>query len=61
MCNCNKNRSAASARRAPQPTSGGKFVLVTREGENMQYGSQLEADAANARNGYTGIVKPAGA
>lgn len=61
MCNCGKNRAAQS-----RPYSGGattstqQFSLVNRDGSTQSFGSRLEADAANARAGYTGIVKPLG-
>ena len=62
MCNCNKGRQAARPR-----TYGGstgqtqEFALVKRDGTTVKYGSRLEADAQNARDGYSGIVKPVGA
>jgi hypothetical protein len=57
-CNCGKNRQqAAQPRRA---SSGGtqQFALVKRDGSKEEFGSRLEADAANVRSGYTGVVKP---
>lgn len=61
-CNCGKNRTANQARRSTSTTSGAtqSFALVTN-GSKVEYGSKLEADAANARQGYTGIVKPVSA
>ena len=62
MCNCGGRRSAAQPR-----TYGGsssttqQFSLVSRDGTTKTFGSRLEADAENARAGYTGIVKPVGA
>lgn len=61
-CNCNKNR--ASARRYPGTVgvSGSatqEYTLVSTSG-TQTFGSKLEADAANARIGYTGVVKPKG-
>lgn len=62
MCNCGKNRAAAAARSygAPAATTQ-SFALVKRDGTRQEYGSRLEADAENARTGYTGVVKPVGA
>lgn len=61
MCNCGKNRQAAQPRRyAPsnvQGTATQSFSLTLRDGTTTGYGSRLEADAANARAGYTGIVR----
>lgn len=62
MCNCGKNRAASSARTYGSPTASTQsFALVKRDGTRTEYGSRLEADAENARTGYTGIVKPVGA
>jgi hypothetical protein len=62
MCNCGKNRAAAQPRRVAAATTGTtqSFSLVTRDGTTQKFGSRLEADAENARLGYTGIVKPIG-
>lgn len=67
-CGCRKPRRG----RAPAPQSGPKvapppqqrsqnqqFVLTTRTGSTLRFGSRLEADAANARQGWTGTVRPA--
>lgn len=57
-CGCNKGTSG------PRRYSGSEkqeFSLVLRDGTVQRFGSRLEADAANARAGYTGIVKPVGA
>lgn len=57
-CNCRK--SGANQPRRTGSTSSGttqSFALITN-GSKVEYGSKLEADAANARQGYTGIVKP---
>lgn len=62
MCNCNKNKSSAQPRRMVQSSSTTQeFSLVSRDGSVQKFGSRLEADAANVRAGYTGIVKPVGA
>lgn len=62
MCNCRKGRNPAQPRRlATGSTSTQSFSLVSRDGTTQKFGSRLEADAANARAGYTGIVKPVGA
>lgn len=65
-CNCGKRRAQAQARRYTPNSSttvrSGKsdglvFSLILRDGTEQRFGSRLEADAANARAGYTGIVK----
>ena len=59
-CNCGNKSSAAQARRLSSgPTQS--FVLIKPDNSKQTFGSRLEADAANARAGYTGIVKPLGA
>lgn len=35
------------------------FNLVFMDGTVQTFGSRLEADAANARSGYQGVVQPA--
>lgn len=62
---CGKNRAAAQTRRYAQATgSNGKaeqaFTLLFRDGRTQHFGSRLEADAENARQGYTGIVRQNG-
>jgi hypothetical protein len=58
-CNCGKNRQqAAQPRRAVASGSTQQFALVKRDGSKEEFGSRLEADAANVRAGYTGVVKP---
>jgi hypothetical protein len=63
MCNCGKGRASASRPRTySSPTSATQsFSLVKQNGETVKFGSRLEADAQNARDGFTGIVKPVGA
>jgi hypothetical protein len=62
MCNCGKKRAASRPRSYGTPTAQTQeFSLVKRGGETVKFGSRLEADAANARDGFTGIVKPVGA
>lgn len=56
-CGCNKGTTGA---RRYDGTAKQEFSLVLRDGTVQRYGSRLEADAANARAGYTGIVKPVG-
>lgn len=34
------------------------FSLQLRDGRRMTFGSKLEAEAENVRQGYTGIVRP---
>jgi hypothetical protein len=60
MCNCGKNRASASRPRTYGTPTGQtqQFALVKSGGETVKFGSRLEADAQNARDGYTGIVKP---
>lgn len=67
-CNCGKNRQAARPRTyggtAKSGTSGTAtqaFSLILPGQEPQGFGSRLEADAANARAGYTGIVRQNGA
>lgn len=60
MCNCGKNRAAQPRRVGATTQSVQQFSLVGRDGRTQQFGSRLEADAENARSGYTGIVKPVG-
>jgi hypothetical protein len=57
MCNCGKKRAAQPRTYGPITQS---FSLVKRDGTTQSFGSRLEADAENARLGYTGIVKPVG-
>lgn len=57
MCNCNKPKPK------PQPSGSGRsqeFALI-RPGQTQpqRFGSRLEADAANVRNGRDGKVEPA--
>lgn len=59
-CNCGKNRATAAQPRTFVGGSTTKYALIERDGSRTEYGSRLEADAANARSGYTGIVKPVG-
>jgi len=60
-CGCGKRREAAQARRYPPTvtTEGATqaFSLILRDGSVQSFGSRLEADAANARAGYTGTVR----
>lgn len=57
---CCGKRKAAQQPRTYTTTNTQKFSLILRDGSRTTYGSRLEADAANARAGYTGIVKPVG-
>lgn len=59
-CNCGKKSSPAQPRTYTPGTSTQSFALVSRDGQTRTFGSRLEADAENARQGYTGIVKPVG-
>lgn len=59
MCNCRKNKTAAQPRTFSGST-GSTHSLVLQDGTTQSFGSRLEADAANARAGYRGIVKPVG-
>lgn len=56
---CGSKRAAKPRTYTP---SGGnqQFTLVNRDGNTQTFGSRLEADAENARAGFTGIVKPVG-
>lgn len=60
MCNCRKNQTAQARTYSTSGTTQ-TFALVDRDGTKTEFGSRLEADAANARSGYTGIVKPVSA
>lgn len=64
MCNCNRPKPNANR---PRPMSSGvsggskqTFSLILKDGTTTSFGSRLEADAANVRSGYQGIVKPKG-
>lgn len=45
---------------APAPTSGNtqQFALTSPGGRVQRFGSRLEADATNARQGGAGTVRP---
>lgn len=64
MCNCKKGRAAQRRSFDPARASGQSgtatqsFALTLRDGTKQTFGSRLEADAANARAGYTGVVRP---
>lgn len=60
MCNCGKGRASAARPRTYGTPTGQtqQFSLVNRDGTTQQFGSRLEADAENARKGFSGIVKP---
>ena len=63
MCNCTKKASGPRRFSGISGVSGSatqEFVLSKADGTRKVFGSKLEADAENARNGYTGIVKPKG-
>lgn len=63
-CNCNKRKAAAQPRRYNTDGTSGSatqtFSLVFKDGRKESFGSRLEADAANARAGYTGVVRQNG-
>jgi len=56
-CGCNK-------RRKPRPTKPTKdekaasFELRTASGQTLTFGSRLEAEAAKARRGGAGTIRP---
>lgn len=56
-------RAAARRTRSYVPTGttgtsdGMVYTLALRDGSTQRFGSRLEADAENARQGYTGVVK----
>lgn len=63
-CNCGGRKPP---RPAPKPRPKGaaagsnstqSFTLVDRAGGELTFGSRLEAEAANARSGFRGIVRP---
>lgn len=58
-CNCGQKRQTATQpRRLGTGGSTQSFALVKSNGTTQTFGSRLEADAENARSGYTGVVKP---
>lgn len=63
-CSCRKPKRPAGQKPADtkdQEKAKGKtqsFSLRTRSGNVLTYGSKLEAEAANARQGGTGTVTP---
>lgn len=62
-CSCRKPKPPAQGKPKPadQDKAKGKtqsFALRTRSGNVLTYGSELEAKAANARQGGTGTVIP---
>lgn len=59
-CNCGKNRASTTYQARTYSAPSTTYVLVQRDGTREEFGSRLEADAANARSGYTGVVKPVG-
>lgn len=64
MCNCGGNKPKPRPYPGTSQQSGKttqSFSLLLRDGSKQSFGSKLEADAANARAGYTGTVKPNGA
>lgn len=60
MCNCGKNRASRPRTYSAPTGETQQFSLVQTNGETVKFGSRLEADAENARQGFTGIVKPVG-
>lgn len=57
-CGCGKRKAAAQPRRyTPSEGTTQAFALIKRDGTVERFGSRLEADAANARAGYTGVVR----
>lgn len=59
-CGCKKRRAAAQPRtyvKNAGTTDRQVFALILPSGEEQRFGSRLEADAANARAGYTGVVR----
>lgn len=53
-CGRNKGTGAQQPRLYQSEQS---FTLTMPDGSAATYGSKLEADAANARAGYTGVVR----
>lgn len=70
-CNCGRNkRKRVAATNKPKPGTNqdqqqaqqGKtqaFQLITQQGRVVRFGSKLEAEAANIRQGGSGTVRPA--
>lgn len=63
MSCCGKSRRPSAAR--PRTLEGERiahlpYSLISRDGSTQSFGSRLEADAENARQGYTGRVRQAG-
>lgn len=61
-CSCRKPKKPTATKPAPKPadtqnaSKTQSFTLTTQGGRTLSFGSKLEADAANARSGYTGRV-----
>lgn len=58
-CSCQKPRGPRKYQPEAVTASSGQlpFALVLRDGTVEKFGSRLEADAANARAGYTGTIR----
>lgn len=57
---CSCSGGGAQIRVPDQPVSDQgtmSFVLMQPDGTQETYGSRLEADAANARQGFSGVVR----
>lgn len=53
-CNCNKGRAGRRTAPSREPRV---FEVLTASGTREKYGSRLEAEAANVRDGGTGTVR----
>jgi hypothetical protein len=53
---CSAKKAGAQQPRVYQGQQS--FTLTMPDGSATTFGSQLEANAANARAGYTGVVRP---
>lgn len=58
----NQQSTLGNTQKVPAPKSGQRttqsFALQMRDGRVLKFGSRLEAEAENVRQGYTGTVKP---
>lgn len=52
-------REAQAAKRSTSTAKAASRYSLTTDGRTMTFGSRLEAEAANARAGRTGTVRPA--
>lgn len=60
-CNCGGGRAArrrvVDQSGRPAPSDSTVYSVQYSDGSTETFGSRLEADAANARSGYRGVVR----